>query len=136
MRILVTDGETRAALATVRALGARGHRVHVVARRSRSLAGASRFAAGAHLAANAASDPKLWVEAIAKLAQDLDAELLLPVTDVSLGTVLAFGLDRRFPVAGPDREAFEQVTDKHALLERSARLGLDCPQSVVIRGPA
>src|SRR5262245_28379133 len=136
MRILVTDGETRAALATVRALGARGHRVHVVARRRRSLAGASRFAAGEHLAANAASDPKGWAEAIAKLARDLDAELLLPVTDVSLGSVLAFGLERRFPVAGPDREAFEQATDKHALLERSARLGLDCPQSVLIRGPA
>jgi len=136
MRILVTDGETRAALATVRALGARGHRVHVVARGSRSLAGASRFAAGEHLAADAASDPKGWAEAIAELARDLDAELLLPITDLSLGSVFAFGLERRLPVACPGREAYEQAIDKHALLERSARLGLDCPRSILIRQPA
>ena len=45
MRILVTDGDTRAALAVVRALGAQGHTVDVVAARPGSLAGVSRFAA-------------------------------------------------------------------------------------------
>jgi predicted ATP-grasp superfamily ATP-dependent carboligase len=133
MRILVTDGDSRAALAAVRALGLRGHRVHVVASSPGSLAGASRFAASEHRAVEASEDPKRWAEAIEQLARDLAVELLMPVTEVSLGTLFAFGIDRRLPVVCPSREAYELAVDKHALLEQAARLGLDCPLSVLIQ---
>jgi predicted ATP-grasp superfamily ATP-dependent carboligase len=134
MRILVTDGETRAALAAVRALGARGHSVHAVTAGPHNLAGASRFAASEHRATDPSGDPKGWTRAIEQLARDLGVELLLPVSDVSLGTLYAFGVEERLPVAGPTREAHELAVDKHALLERASRLGLDCPCSVLIQG--
>ena len=47
--VLVTDGDTRPALAATRALGARGLAVHVVASRGGSLAAASRHAAAEHV---------------------------------------------------------------------------------------
>ncbi len=43
--IVVSDGETRSALAVTRTLGAAGYEVHVLSAGERSLAGSSRHAA-------------------------------------------------------------------------------------------
>lgn len=135
-RILVTDGESRAALASVRSLGARGHCVQVVASRPRSIAGASRHAAGEHAIGDAASDPKGWAERLERVAVETRAELLLPISEVSLGTLYAFGLGARWCVACPAQQAYEAAVDKHALLERAARLGLAVPRGVLVERPA
>ncbi len=83
--MLVTDGETRVALACVRALARRGHSVHVAATGRRCLAGVSRFAAGAHAVGDASGDPRAWAERLEQAATSMRADLLLPVTEVSLG---------------------------------------------------
>jgi len=135
-RVLVTDGETRAALACVRALSARGHRVHVAAASTRSLAAASRYAASAHAVGDPNLDPQGFAERLAAVAAAVGADWILPVTEVSLGSIYAFGVAERCAVACPERAAYEAVVDKHALLERGARLGLATPRSVLIEDPA
>jgi predicted ATP-grasp superfamily ATP-dependent carboligase len=134
-RILVTDGETRAALATVRALGAAGHDVHVVAAGARCLAGASRFASGEHSLADPATDPRGWSEGLERLARTLGADLLFPVSEISLATIYAYQLETRWPVVCPEREAYEAATDKHALLERAAALGIAVPRTRLVENP-
>ncbi len=62
--VIVTDGETRAALACVRSLGARGLPVHVLAVRPPALAGASRFATRVHAVPDAEAAPEAWAEAV------------------------------------------------------------------------
>jgi predicted ATP-grasp superfamily ATP-dependent carboligase len=135
-RILVTDGETRVALACVRALAARGHTVHVAASGPRSLAAASRYAAGGHGVGDAAEDPRGWTERLERVATSIGAELLLPVTEVSLGSIYAFDVPDRWPVACPERAAYEFVVDKHALLERAGHLGLDVPRTLLFEDPS
>jgi predicted ATP-grasp superfamily ATP-dependent carboligase len=135
-RILVTDGESRAALAAVRSLGARGHAVQVVSARPRSLAGGSRHAAGEHAIGDPASDPEGWVQRLERVARACGSELVLPISEVAFGTIYALGLDARRPVACPRREAYEAVVDKHAFLERAAALGLEAPRGVLLERPA
>jgi predicted ATP-grasp superfamily ATP-dependent carboligase len=132
--VLVTDGEARAALACVRSLGARGCRVHVVAAAPRSLAGASRFAAGEHVLGDPARQPLDWARGVEELAKRLGAELVLPLTEVAIGTLHAFGVADRVPVACPPRAAYEAAIDKHALIERAAPLGIAAPPTLLLPG--
>jgi carbamoylphosphate synthase large subunit len=135
-RILVLDGDTRAALAAVRALGRRGHAVHVASARPGSLAGASRFATGEVALGDAAERPGEWATALEKAARALRIEWVLPVTEIAFGTLFAAGLDARLALLGPGRGAYERAVDKHGLLERAAQLGLDVPRTLLLEDPA
>jgi hypothetical protein len=79
-RVLVTDGEMRAALACVRALAARGHTVHVAASGARSLAAASRHATAVHAIGDPNEDPRGYADRLARAASEMRADLILPVT--------------------------------------------------------
>lgn len=133
--ILVTDGETRAALATVRALGAAGHAIHVVAAGARSLAGGSRFSVSEHSIGDPATDPCRWSENLERVARELGADLLLPVTEISLGAIYAHQVDTRWPVVCPEHEAYAAATDKHALLQRAAALDIAVPRTLLFEDP-
>jgi predicted ATP-grasp superfamily ATP-dependent carboligase len=133
--VIVTDGETRTALACVRSLGARGVPVHVLAARPPGLAGASRFAAAAHAVPDAAREPEGWARAVVALAGALPGALLLPVTEIAMGTAYAWDLARHLPVAAPPRAAYDLAVDKHALLARAAACGLDVPHGTLVEAP-
>jgi hypothetical protein len=94
-RVLVTDGEQRAALAVVRSLGRGGYQVAVAASRTPSLAGASRWAASERQVPDALRDPAGFVDAVAAMAYAESAQLLLPMTDASLLALL--DARERFP---------------------------------------
>lgn len=134
--VIVTDGETRTALACVRSLGARGVPVHVLAARTPALAGASRFATRVHAVPAADTAPEAWAEAVRRIAASLPGALVLPVTEVALGSLFAFDGDRHLSVAAPPREAYEHAVDKHGLLARAAACGLAVPRSVLVEDPA
>ena len=83
--VLITDAETRAALAVARALGSAGHEVPVVGSDARGLAGGSRHVASTCLLPDPAGQPDAFVAGLADRARDVSAELVVPVTEVSLG---------------------------------------------------
>ncbi len=134
--VIVTDGETRPALAAVRSLGARGLPVHVLAANRRALAGASRFARALHVVPSPEHEPAAWADAVAHIASAMPSALVLPVTEIALGTAFAFELDRRAAVAAPPRDAFDRAVDKHALLEDARACGIPTPRSVLVERPA
>src|SRR6266536_1921372 len=88
-RVLVTDGEQRAALAVVRSRGRAGFTPLVAESRSRSLAGVSRFARGRYVVPDALAAPDRFAEAVAGLARELKVDVVLPITDASVLAVLA-----------------------------------------------
>jgi len=136
-RVMVTDGETRTALATVRSLGRAGHSVWVTASRLPSLAGASRFTSHAAQVLSPLEDAEAAVEQLGRLARDHAIEVLIPITDATMRAVLRDGSDRvgGAVIAGPGRVAFESLADKGALLARATDLGLAVPRSVVAPMP-
>jgi predicted ATP-grasp superfamily ATP-dependent carboligase len=133
--VIVTDGEARAALAAVRSLGAAGLPVHVVASKPSSLAGCSRFALREHVLPDPDRAPEAWAEALAGLATSLPGSLLLPVTEVALGTIYETGGLQHCHVAAPGPSEYGMAVDKHGLLERARAVGLDTPRSVLVEDP-
>lgn len=134
MRVLVTDGRERAALAVVRSLGRAGHDPFVLATGSKgSLAGASRFAREQRQVPDPMTEPSAYVEAVARAAAEWDVDVLLPVSEASLHRLLP--ARDRFPgvtVPFPEHAVFERICDKARVLATARELGIPVPEQVEI----
>lgn len=127
--VLVADGEQRAALAVVRSLGRAGYRVYACSSQGRSIAGASRYCRREARVSDALMSPDGFLTDVAALVRAWDIEVLIPVTDASLLSVLSareeFG-DVQIPF--PDLETFRRVSDKALILEHAPRFDLHVPE--------
>jgi predicted ATP-grasp superfamily ATP-dependent carboligase len=137
MRILITDGDERSALAAARSLLAAGHEVYVAAR-GRSLAGATRGARRCHVDANPLRDPAAYVAEVGGLAGALAIDLMLPVTDASVEALLEHrhALPPRVILPLPDLAAYRGASDKARTLDLARQAGLAVPDSVMLATPA
>src|SRR5258708_23984735 len=88
MRVLITDGGERVALAVARSLVRAGHVVYVSAPTRLSLAGASRGARPCVAGRDPLADPAGYVAEIAGLVERARIGLLLPWTDPSVEALL------------------------------------------------
>ena len=136
--VLVTDGDTRAALAATRSLIHAGHFVYVAAHGAQSLAGASRGARPLVVDADPLSDPAAFARETAVLAGRVGARVVLPVTDASVGAVLH---ERALFAPGvvlpfPDAAVFDRASDKVAMAALANAAGLRAPESVTLASAA
>lgn len=83
MKILITDGENRAALAATRALGRAGHEVFVAAAKHPSLASASRFCSRALVWPDPSVDSQSFVEALLHTASREPLDIVIPMTEIT-----------------------------------------------------
>ncbi|MHB8658205.1 MAG: GNAT family N-acetyltransferase [Solirubrobacteraceae bacterium] len=132
-RILVTDAQERAVVATVRCLGAAGFAVTAVAGRRMAPGLWSRYPHQRHQVPEARLDLEGFLSALADIAARDPHDLLLAGTDASL-LALSRHRDRLEPhvkLALPSEPAVELALDKQALGEAARAVGLDPPPSVV-----
>jgi predicted ATP-grasp superfamily ATP-dependent carboligase len=127
-RVLVTDGEQRAALAAVRSLGRRGYAVHVAAPTRLSLAGVSRAAVASVETPDPLDAPAAYADAIASYVDEQAITVVLPVTEPSMLSLLE-ARDRLAPAIVPfgTLESFRALSDKAALASRAADCGVAFP---------
>ncbi len=136
-RVLVTDGEQRAALAITRSLGRTGSEVWVGAASRWSLAGSSRYAAGRVTLPDPLAAPVQYTLAVEAAVRRLGCQLLLPVTEGSLLALL--GARERFGecvLPFPDLMTFRAVNDKAAVLAAARKLGIAVPEQVELVAPS
>jgi predicted ATP-grasp superfamily ATP-dependent carboligase len=134
--VLITDGEERAALATVRSLGRAGHRVYVCAARERSLAGASRYCREAARTPSPLTDGERYVETIAALLKRWSIEVLIPVSEQALRLLLPAGFESTgVRVPFPSAAAFTAISDKGELLRRCGSFDLAVPRQRAVQAP-
>jgi len=93
--VLVTDGDERAALATVRSLGRAGHRVYVCAARDRALAGASRYCHASATVPSPLREAERLPGGGEGLIERWGIQVLLPMSEQSLRALLPAGLEGR-----------------------------------------
>ena len=138
MTIFITDGDQRPALAIVRSLGRRGHRVLVGADSDTSLASASRYCAGSVTYPSPYHDRSGFERFLETFLRRERVDVLMPVTDVTMHSVCALQdrLRTHCALAVPPFDAFELVTDKEQLLRHAARCGVPAPRTTFVRGPA
>jgi predicted ATP-grasp superfamily ATP-dependent carboligase len=134
MRILVTDGNTRSALAAVRSLGRRGHEVTVAATRQPSLAGASRHAAALAIYPDPIANAQAFMPTIAQIVRERNIEVLMPMTEIS--TLLVTGERQLLPsgcrLPFPAVEVVDRAADKAYVLALADSLGIPIPRMQVI----
>ncbi|MCH7739761.1 MAG: hypothetical protein IIC93_06395, partial [Chloroflexi bacterium] len=122
-RVLVTDGDQRAALAVVRSLARAGCDVLVCARQAHALAGASRHCRETFVVPDPLHSPQEFGESVGGLVSEQGIDALIPVTEAALLAVLPL----RERMAGvkipfPDLRVFEQLIRIRAHEEDMAHL--------------
>ena len=134
--ILISDGEQRSALATVRSLGRRGYSVFVCSTSGRSIAGASRYATAERHVSAPLANPSRFAQDVANLIAEWKIDLFLPMTEESFNAVFAHSdLFRGVCIPAASADQFRAVSDKKRVLELAASSGLDVPAQVVISAP-
>lgn len=137
MRVLVTDGDNRAALAVTRALGRRGHVVLVGEKRRHALAQASRYCAARFVYPDPICHDGECVRSLAATVAAERVDVLLPMADIT--TILVtrnrhlFESRCRIPFA--DAATVLRAADKVDIVQTAGRLGVPTPRSWVVFGP-
>ncbi len=132
MRILVTDGDNRAALAMTRSLG-RNHEIVVGAIRRRSLASVSRWCREGFAYPDPVRDPDGFLAVMRDEVRRRRIEVLLPVADVTTITLAEHRddfLPCRMPV--PDADTIKRAANKVDIMELAARTGVPCPRGFAV----
>jgi predicted ATP-grasp superfamily ATP-dependent carboligase len=126
-RILVTDGEQRAALAVVRSLGAEGHIVHVAACARHTIAGASRYTRRTWRVPDALEQPTQFADAVRTIVQQAEIEIVIPISEASLLAILPIRdrLAARLPF--PDIDTFRAICHKGLVLDTAQSVGIAIP---------
>lgn len=135
MRVLVTDGDARAALAITRSLGAQGHAVFVSAPARRSIAGTSRYCRSEYLQPPAQAGPEALAVSLASIVARAEPAVVIGVTDRSLIALYALPpavLGGRMPP--PDAGRFTAASDKVRLFTLCHDVGIDTPEGFVAQG--
>ena len=137
MRILITDGNERAALAAARSLVRAGHSVGVTASSRVSLAGVSRGVRPHPFTTDPLTHAADYVAELASTTRRQGTTVLLPMTDASLEAVLEH---RSVLPAGvilpvPDLAIYRAASDKGRLLTLARDCGFGVPETRTIATP-
>lgn len=136
MKVLVTDGDNRAALAITRSLGRAGHHVVVGEKHSPSLARTSRYCAGGLVYPDPARASDEFVAFLADAVRAQGIDVLMPVADITTLLITrhrdAFG---RCAIPFASADTLERAADKVDVVQTAMRLGVPVPRSVVVNCP-
>lgn len=134
LRILVTDGDNRAALAITRSLGRQGHRIVVGEKRLPSLAQVSRYCAERVAYPDPARDGDGFVDTLVRTVRERAIDVVMPVAEITTGLIVghksAFEPYCRVPF--PDVEAFNRAANKVEVIALAQELEIPTPFSVVL----
>ena len=137
IEVLLTDGDTRAALAVARSLARHGVSFLVLATDPQSLTLHSRSVTHALLAPSPSLEPEAFLEFALEVIRRYKIQLAIPITDPS---VLAFdrhrqSLEEHTTLAMASSQALRCVLDKRLTLELARRLGVPCPRQFELTSP-
>ncbi len=136
MRILVTDSDTRAALAAVRTLGARGHEVVTAGISHSSLAAVSRHSTAFERYPDPAADSEGFVQALAQITRRRNIDVVLPMTEVTTLLVTAHQQKLSGRIPFPDSTTVANASDKAFVINLARELGIPVPRTLVATSAA
>lgn len=137
MKVLVTDGDTRASLAITRSLGASGHEVWVGGDSERTIASVSRYCGGAVRLAGRAEGPEALGRSLVRAVRSIEPAMVVGVADATI-EVLHHRATDLLPAAlpPPSASAYFAASDKVALFRSCRTLGIPVPEGIVAEGGA
>ena len=129
-KVLITDGNTRGALAATRSLGRRGVCVVVAGESKRTLAGTSQYCGETFVYPSPGENPEGFISTIKSECMQRGISVIFPMTEISTSTVLRHRaqLDQ-FKLPFSEFAAFEALSDKWKLLELAQQLNVSIPET-------
>jgi predicted ATP-grasp superfamily ATP-dependent carboligase len=126
-KVLITDADERAALATARSLGNQ-MTVHVAGFRDRSLAGSSRYVLASHCVPDPLREPEAFGFAVEALVRSRDIDFVVPISDAACTSLIPLAA-RLQParLACPRAEAYHRASDKVYVSQLAAEFGMAVP---------
>jgi predicted ATP-grasp superfamily ATP-dependent carboligase len=131
MKILVTDGNNRAALAITRSLGKKGHNIFVGEDKHPSLASSSKYCHGRITYPSPTDEPKKFIQHLINEIHNKTIDVVLPVSDVTTIPVCQNKkkLEKYCRVPFSEPEAVNLAADKGKLFQVAKQLGIPAPES-------
>ncbi len=136
-KIIILDGEQKSALAATRALGKKGYAVAVGSVFTSSLAGSSKYCSETFIYESPFENASGFIETLSLTADRINADILLPMTDITVFTVLKHETELNKIVEIPlcNYEQYMKASDKFNLTKTAAELGVAVPESIFITEP-
>lgn len=133
-RVMITDGDSRAALAAARSLIAAGYEVWAVGPGAHTLAGVSRGVQRAIVRSSALFAPASYAAELGIATVRHQIDVLLPVSDASATAVLMHPdfIPPSVAVPLPSPDTFRRGGDKTGMLDVARTAGFDVPVSVLL----
>lgn len=133
MRIMITGARAPVALELTRALGRAGHTVFAADSLTPTLAGSSRFAAGAVLLPPARHAPRRFADAVAAAAAWHGLDLIVPTCEEVFYLGMAHArIDAAARLLCPPLPVLARLHDKGVFQREAAAAGLRTPRTVVV----
>lgn len=134
MKVLVTDGNNRAALAITRSLGRKGHLVIVGATRHPSLASSSKYCHDSFVYPSPTDNPTGFIERLIEVVREKNIDIVLPVSDVTTIPVSEHKsiLEHYCKVPFPEQDAVKLAANKAQLFSVAEELGVAVPRTLLI----
>lgn len=124
--VLVTDGQQRKALATVRSLHRAGYRVHVAEDMALATALFSRYAVARAVYPSPGDRPEAFAAWLDGYVRRQGIDVVLPMDDATVAASLQVDLPCRSLL--PTAAAFARFRDKAQTLELAGRIGIPAPR--------
>lgn len=134
MRVLITDGNERAALAVTRALGREQVEVIVGAETERSLAGSSRYCSQRFVYPSPFKEPERYVTRLMEMVQAQHVDAVFPISDIAMHVIgpERAHLERHTRIPAPPAEVFQEISDKYRLMQRAVVDGVGIPETIFV----
>jgi predicted ATP-grasp superfamily ATP-dependent carboligase len=134
MRVLITDGNERSALAVTRALGLENVEVVVGAETRPSLAGRSKYCSKSFVYPSPYADPLGFVTQVLESVRSYSPDAVFPISDLAMELIGRHQQDfERYTVVPiPPIAMFEQSSDKFHLMKLALQLQVPIPQTVFV----
>lgn len=131
MAVFITDGDQRSALATARSLGRQGIKVTVGEKRKGSLASSSRYCSREFVYPSPVKNPVEFQEEIIGHIKSNSYDVIIPMTDITCYLIndIRDKLSDYVNIALPDKESFENASDKASLMRMAESLNVPIPKT-------
>lgn len=138
MKILVTDGNSRPALAICRSLGSKGHEVIIGDSKPCNLASVSRYCSDKCIYPDPASQPEAFISFLRDYIEYKGIEILIPVTDITTIplTENMHLLPENCILPFARHQSIRRAADKVDIVSLSQSLGVDVPRFRIVQQPS
>jgi len=133
-RILLLDGETRAALAVVRSLGKLDTDITVASTEPGAISFTSKYCSQKLICPKLMADNREFSIWLKNTLDEINPRMLIALTDASLDACLKLEKDIRDKTELPfvDYDTFAAISDKGQLMETASSLGITTPRTLKI----